>query len=109
MPKNEEVTPSEARERLDKGALLLDVREIDEWERGHVEGARHIPLGDLHSRMSEIPTDVQIVCICRSGRRSAKAQKILGALPKTRNIYNLNGGILRWVKDGLPIIGTVEE
>ncbi len=109
MAQIDEVTPSEARQYLDKGALLLDVREADEWERGRVEGARHIPLGELDFRMSEIPADREIVCMCRSGRRSAKAQTILRALPNSRKIYNLTGGILGWVKDGLPIIGSAEE
>lgn len=109
MNQTEEVTPSQARERVAKGALLLDVRENDEWQRGHVDGAHHIPLGELQTRAGELPPKKEIVCMCRSGRRSAKAQAILATVPGIGSVYNLNGGILRWVEDGLPIIGTAEE
>ncbi|MDQ6827090.1 MAG: rhodanese-like domain-containing protein [Candidatus Eremiobacteraeota bacterium] len=109
MKKNEELTPFEAREHIARGALLLDVRENDEWERGHVDGARHIPLAELPLRLGELPSSATIVCMCRSGRRSAEAQSILMTLPSIGSAYNLSGGILRWVKDGLPIIGTAEE
>lgn len=109
MNQKEEITPSQARERLAQGALLLDVRENDEWQRGHVDGAQHIPLGELSSRAGELPSKKEIVCMCRSGRRSAKAQTFLATVPDIGSVYNLNGGILRWVQDGLPIIGTAEE
>ena len=108
MPDNEELTPAEAKQHLAKGALLLDVRENDEWTRGHVQGAQHIPLGELQARSGELPTNREIVCMCRSGRRSAKAQSILATVPSVGPVYNLNGGILRWVKDALPITGTTE-
>lgn len=109
MHDSDEVTPSQAQENLSKGAILVDVRERDEWERGHVDGARHIPLGELESRVGELPGETEIICMCRSGRRSAEAQLILGAFQEMGPIYNLNGGILRWVKDGLPIIGSPGE
>ena len=49
---------------------LLDVREQDEWDAGHAPGAHHIPLGQLGTRQAEIPTDREVVAVCRSGRRS---------------------------------------
>lgn len=109
MHDNDEVTPTEAHERAAKGSLLLDVREQDEWDRGHVDGSHHIPLGELHSRSSELPTGVEILCICRSGRRSAKAQSLLQTLPHIGSVYNVTGGILRWAQDGLPLIGSPGE
>lgn len=60
-------------------AVLLDVREPDEWQAGHAPQARHIPLGQLQSRLSELPRDHQIIAVCRSGRRSALAAQQLGA------------------------------
>ncbi|MFN2528030.1 MAG: rhodanese-like domain-containing protein [Candidatus Baltobacteraceae bacterium] len=109
MMKKDEVTPAQAQTLVAKGAFLLDVRENDEWARGHVDGAHHIPLGELRSRMAELPANTEIVCMCRSGGRSAKAQALLEALPKKGTVYNLAGGILQWVKDGLPMSGTAEE
>ena len=62
-----EVEPLEAMNRIDAGAFLLDVREADEWEMGHAPEAVWIPLGELASRVSEIPADSEILVICRSG------------------------------------------
>jgi len=109
MTQKDEVTPSQAQTLIAKGAFLLDVREDDEWTRGHIDGAYHIPLGEVHARMAELPANTEIVCMCRSGGRSAKAQALLGALPQKGSVYNLAGGILQWVKDGLPMTGTAEE
>lgn len=108
MPRNE-LTPSQAQEHLARGALLLDVRENDEWEAGHVDGARHIPLGEIEKRMNELLSDRETVCMCRSGRRSAKAQAVIAECTPEKTTYNLRGGILQWVKDGLPIIGEAVE
>ncbi|GAC1393086.1 MAG: rhodanese-like domain-containing protein [Vulcanimicrobiaceae bacterium] len=105
----QELNPIQAQEHVAKGALLLDVREQDEWDTGHVGGALHIPLGEIPARVNELPQDREILCMCRSGRRSAKAQAIIaGTLPK-RTVINVSGGILQWVKDGLPIVGKALE
>jgi rhodanese-related sulfurtransferase len=103
----EELNPEQARKHIEKGALVLDVREDDEWDAGHMEGALHIPLGELPARLSELPQDRVILCLCRSGRRSAKAQGIISAATPGRPVFNLSGGILQWVKDGFPIRGDV--
>ncbi|PHX59934.1 MAG: sulfurtransferase, partial [Actinobacteria bacterium] len=58
-----EVEPLEAINRIDAGAFLLDVREADEWEMGHAPEATWIPLGELASRVSEIPADSEILVI----------------------------------------------
>jgi rhodanese-related sulfurtransferase len=58
-------------------AFLLDVREPDEWEAGHVPGALHIPLGELSARSAEIPQETAVYVICRSGARSARATAAL--------------------------------
>jgi len=104
-----ELNPNQAREHIAKGALLLDVRERNEWEASHIEGALHIPLGEIPARVNELPQDREILCLCRSGSRSAKAQAIIaGAAPSTA-VFNVSGGMLQWVKDGLPILGNVPE
>ena len=91
-----------AAQHVKDGALLLDVREPDEWETVHVPGSRHIPLGEIDQRLDELPRHREIVVICRSGRRSAKAQDAIesaGFAP----VANLAGGIIAWEEEGLPV------
>ena len=54
---------------------LLDVREDDEWAAGHIAGAQHIPLGQLATRLAELPRDRAIVSVCRTGGRSEAATR----------------------------------
>jgi len=80
---------------------LLDVREDDEWRAGHIPGAQHIPLGQLRSRLDELPKDAPILAVCRSGSRSASATRGLRTLGYT--VENLDGGVTAWRKAGLPL------
>lgn len=88
-----------------EGALLLDVRELDEYKAIHAPNAQLIPLGELSSRLKEIEAykDKPIVVMCRSGRRSAKAVSILQAAGYTK-ASNVSGGIQTWEKEGLETI-----
>jgi len=81
---------------------LLDVREADEWDAGHVEGSQHIPLGTLGERLSELPSDRTIVAVCRSGSRSGAAVRGLRQLGFAAE--NLDGGLASWSRAGLPLI-----
>jgi rhodanese-related sulfurtransferase len=83
------------------GALALDVREQVEWDAGHIAGAVHVPLGELCLRYEELPRDRDIVCICRSGARSAQATAVLAGAGY--RIENLDPGMRGWVAAGLPI------
>jgi len=76
------------------GAFVLDVREPDEFAGGTIPGAINIPLGVLPHRLSEIPRDRTIACLCRSGNRSGKAQALL--LGEGYDAVNLTGGMLAW-------------
>jgi rhodanese-related sulfurtransferase len=97
-----EVAPDEAVLLLTKGALLLDVREPQEWVVGHAPEASHIALGDLGERWREIPADHTVVVVCRSGHRSALATAALNEVGiKARN---LTGGMLAWAAAGLAIV-----
>jgi rhodanese-related sulfurtransferase len=88
-----------------EGALLLDVRELDEYKAVHAPNAQLIPLGELSSRLKEIEAykDKPIVVMCRSGRRSAKAVSLLQEAGYTK-VNNVNGGIQAWEKEGLDTI-----
>lgn len=98
-----EIEPRIAQEKIQRGALLLDVREPAEWAEAHVDGAIHIPLGEIELRAHELPADHDIICMCRSGGRSAKAQRILSQSGRFGDVLNMSGGILRWVEVGLPV------
>ena len=82
-------------------ALLLDVREYDEWDAGHVPGAVHIPLGELSARYTELGRDRPLFVICRSGNRSAHAAHALaGAGWDARNVSD---GMRGWQAAGRPM------
>jgi rhodanese-related sulfurtransferase len=88
-----------------QGALLLDVREPEEYEQGHAPGSVLIPLGQLKTRLQEIRAfDAKpVVVICRSGRRSAQAADMLSQAGFTA-VYNVQGGMNAWEAAALPII-----
>ena len=72
-----EIDVAQAAEMRDAGAYILDVREPSEWQEYHIPGATLIPLGELASRVSEVPQDQEIVVVCRSGNRSQQGRDIL--------------------------------
>lgn len=88
-----------------QGALLLDVREPDEYATVHAPNAKLIPLGELNARLPEIAAykDKPIVVMCRSGRRSAQAVSLLKDAGYTQ-VSNMKGGIQSWQGDGLEVI-----
>jgi rhodanese-related sulfurtransferase len=87
---------------MGSAVVLLDVREDDEWTGGHAPDAVHIPLGELPARADQLDGTRRIVCICRSGNRSARATTWL----RDRGIdaVNLDGGMRAWADAGLPIV-----
>lgn len=86
------------------GALVLDVREDNEFSGGRLAGARHIPLGVLKQRMKEIEKfrDSPVLVYCRSGTRSGSAAAQL-ASAGFKDVTNLQGGIQAWQSAGLPL------
>ncbi len=87
------------------GALLLDVREPDEYAQGHAPGAILIPLGQLSQRLTEIARykSQPVALICRSGNRSATAQRLLEQAGFSAT-SNVEGGMIAWLKSGLPVV-----
>lgn len=96
-----EVTPAEARELVDKGAQLIDVRETYEYEAGRIAGARHIELERLAAQAETIDRDRPVVFQCRLGARSAMATQAFRAAGY--DAWSMAGGIQRWFDEGLPI------
>ena len=81
---------------------LVDVREHPEFAAGRIAGARLLPLGELERRVAELDRSRPVVCVCRSGRRSAQAAEKLVALGFSR-VHQLDGGLLAWEQAGLPV------
>jgi rhodanese-related sulfurtransferase len=93
---------NEARERQEQGALLIDVRDREEWQTGHAPGAHHVPLVELPPHLERIPPDREVLFICQSGMRSARAV----SQARSRGLQhsaNVRGGMAAWEKAGLPV------
>ncbi len=100
------VSPQQAAQmQSEKNAVIVDVRENDEWNAGHIAGAIHIPLGDISSRITELTKyqNQPVITQCRSGARSAKAADML-IKAGFNNVHNMEGGITAWQKADLKTI-----
>src|ERR1700682_2517153 len=86
----------------DQHAQIVDVRGPDEWRRGHIPGAVHIPLAALPDRIGELDTAAPIALHCGGGNRSAIAASFLKARG-IANVSNLAGGYDSWVKSGFEV------
>ena len=82
--------------------VLLDVRNADEWEAGHAPGAKWVPLRELESARFSLPINRRIVCVCRSGSRSARAAAEL--IQMGFEAVNMAGGMRAWIAQGLPVV-----
>lgn len=91
-----ELLPHEVQDRIQRKEkiTILDVRESDEWESGHIPGAIHIPLGQIARALNEIDPKQETIVVCRSGNRSGKACEYLSSLGY--NVVNMTGGMLQW-------------
>ncbi|GGX93712.1 rhodanese-like domain-containing protein [Streptomyces minutiscleroticus] len=98
--------PTVGVEDLADGDFLLDVREDDEWEAGHAEGALHIPMSDFVARYGELteaaPQDGKVHVICRSGGRSAQVTTYL--VQQGIDAVNVDGGMQSWAAAGRPVV-----
>ncbi|HEY3479984.1 MAG TPA: rhodanese-like domain-containing protein [Streptomyces sp.] len=83
-------------------AIVLDVRENDEWAAGHAEGAVHIPMGEVVARIGEVPEGGRVHVVCRVGGRSAQVAQYL--IAQGVDAVNVNGGMLDWEAAGRPVV-----
>lgn len=81
---------------------LLDVREQWEYDEGHIPGITLIPMGEIPARLSEIPTDKEVIITCRTGNRSGQVADYLRQ-QGFDNVHNMAGGIVAWAEAGLPV------
>jgi rhodanese-related sulfurtransferase len=94
--------PAAAAARVKDGAVLVDVREPDEWSAGHAAGAIHVPLAIVFTDFERLPVDRELIFICKSGQRSAVASEYAAARGATK-LANVEGGTDAWREAGLPI------
>jgi molybdopterin/thiamine biosynthesis adenylyltransferase/rhodanese-related sulfurtransferase len=101
----QEVDPAEVSEHLGNGITLIDVRESEEWDAGHIPGARHVPRGYLESRIEAAAPDKnqRVVLYCASGQRSALAADTLEQLLGYTNVASMTGGITLWKDRGYDV------
>jgi rhodanese-related sulfurtransferase len=87
---------------FDESVVLLDVRENDEWGRGHAAGAQHIPMDEVPARMAEIDPGATLFVVCHLGGRSMRVARYLA-----HNGYepiNVSGGMQAWSDAGRPVV-----
>lgn len=108
-PKSE-ITVDEALALSKEGALFIDVREPDELAEVafDVKNMQNIPLGDLESRLADVPKDKQVIVACKKGGRSAQAYELLKS-KGFENIANMEGGMDAWSDKGLPTLAGGEK
>jgi rhodanese-related sulfurtransferase len=97
--------PSITRDELLADAVILDVREDDEFAAGHIEGAVHVPIGSLASKMfydpGDLVTDAPLVLVCKGGGRATRATAWLNA--NGFDAVRLDGGTRGWAESGRPM------
>jgi hydroxyacylglutathione hydrolase len=97
------VTPAQVKDLIvDKDYYVIDVRNRNEWESGHIPGANHLMLGNLKEKLVSIPKNKKIIVQCQSGARSAIGVSVLQA-NGFKNVLNMKGGFSAWKDKGFPI------
>lgn len=94
--------PEQPASTLPADAVILDVREPDEWAAGHIESAVHIPIGAVTGRLDDLPQGDPLYVTCRSGGRSARATEYLRA--QGIDAVNVAGGMQEWASSGKPMV-----
>jgi molybdopterin/thiamine biosynthesis adenylyltransferase/rhodanese-related sulfurtransferase len=101
----EEVDPAAVREQVSNGAVVVDVREVDEWGSGHIPGAKHVPKSYLESRIDGAAPDrsQHVILYCQSGNRSAWAARTLIEDLGYENVESMTGGFTLWKDRGYEV------
>ncbi|QJE96911.1 rhodanese-like domain-containing protein [Luteolibacter luteus] len=104
-PKDGPVKVEQAEQQISSGIQLLDVRSKDEWDEGHLKGAKLLPVSEedfAGKAKAFLDPKKPVLVYCRSGKRSEKAAKELRDAGFTP-VYEMEGGILAWEKAGKPV------
>lgn len=108
MKTAKEICPTSTMKRITEGAILVDVREMNEISElsFDIPNTLHIPLSEFETRYAEVPKDKEVVLVCKSGGRSLKATYFLMNHGWT-NVTNMQHGMIRWAQKGFPTQGDV--
>jgi len=98
-----EISVNELTTLVENGSLVVDVREPDEYESGHIPGAILVPLATVLSNTSEFESDETVYVVCRSGGRSMQACEMLHEVGVS-NVVNVAGGTMGWISLGNEIV-----
>ncbi|WP_426572957.1 rhodanese-like domain-containing protein [Aquihabitans sp. McL0605] len=97
-----EIDIAEAASRIAAGTPVIDVRELDEYLDGHVPGAPLISLATVPDHLDQIPTEGEVLIICKVGGRSRRAAEYLRA--QGIDAINIAGGTMAWIDEGHPVV-----
>ena len=97
----------EAKKMIEQGARVIDVRQLDEWQGGHIAEATLVPINGIYSfghalQELNLPPDEEVIFVCRSGQRSASASEI-ALVAGLKKVYNLANGMNGWDSRGYPV------
>ena len=99
-----DLDPREAKELVEQGAMMIDVRELSEWNHGHAPGALHLPMSIISEHLHKVPKDEDVVVCCRSGSRSSAVVSFLSN--NGYKVLNMRGGMAAWHAHGLPVVNS---
>lgn len=93
------IGPLQATRLINDGAVVVDVREPNEYATGHIRSSRNIPVGQIANRAAELPADKPVILLCASG---ARAQRAAATLRKEgrQQVFCLEGGVSGWQQAG---------
>lgn len=97
------IGPAEVRALIAAGAVLVDIREQEEWDEARIPGAELRPLSTIDRWWPQLPRDTTVILYCRSGNRSAHAARALIHRAGLANVVHLGGGILAWAGEGFEL------
>jgi rhodanese-related sulfurtransferase len=96
------ISAAEAKQMIDQGVTVVDVRTPAEWNGGHIPQAEHVPLDSILARPRDVLKGDNLIFVCQVGQRSALAAEMAAAVG-FKTLYNLEGGTDAWVRAGYPV------
>jgi rhodanese-related sulfurtransferase len=96
------ISAAEAKQMIDQGVTVVDVRTPAEWGGGHIPQAQHVPLDSILARPRDVLKGDNVIFVCQVGQRSALAAEMAAAVG-FKSLYNLEGGTDAWVRAGYPV------
>lgn len=103
------ISPQETASLLEQGALLVDIREADEYRREHIAAAHHQALSSLSAAVLPLADGQAVIFHCKSGMRTQNAADQLAAAAGARPVFIMKNGIENWKKAGLPVVRDASQ